>query len=103
MAKEQRYWPMALSGVCLAVALYYSVTDSAYRSEGCPSEVYPEAAFLFIAVPVALLALLLATKIAFTNVGSRSRRSLFTTSVALSSLCLAMTALFLWPTGSNCH
>ena len=59
MTKVHRYWPVALSGFCLVIAAYFALTDTAYRLTGCPVEVYPEAGFLFIVAPAALVALIL--------------------------------------------
>ena len=103
MARVQKYWPLALSGICLAVALYFSFTNTAYVLEGCPVEVYPEAGFLFIVGAAALLALIFAARIAFAELPARSGRTSFIASVALSAVCLALTAVSIWPTGSSCH
>ena len=103
MAKVRKYWPMALSGVCLSIALYYAFTDTAYVLEGCPMEVYPELGFLFIVAPVALIALGLAMKVVLADSSVRSRRTSLIASVALSLVCLVLTMAAIWPTGSSCH
>ncbi|WP_028970072.1 hypothetical protein [Sphingomonas sp. URHD0057] len=102
MINMQRYWPLGLSGICLAVALYFSFTNTAYVLEGCPIEVYPEAGFLFIVAPAALIALILAITATLMDARARSRILLLIASGALSALCLALTMVSIWPTGSSC-
>jgi hypothetical protein len=102
MTKVQRYWPVALSGACFATATYLSLTDTAYRMMGCPIEVYPEAGFLLVVGPFALIALVLAIKGAAPEHRSRFERISVIGSVVLSVFCVGLTVLLLWPTGSGC-
>jgi hypothetical protein len=102
--KVASYSPIALSGFCLVLAVYFTVTDTAWRLSGRPSEIYPELGFLFIVIPASLAALVLAIKAA--PLGTRSsphldhRRRIL--SLAFNVLCLALTTAFIWPTNSVC-
>ena len=103
MASVQKYGPLALSGACLAIALYFSMTNTAYVLEGCPSEVYPELGFLLIVVPLAVVALAFAWAAAFSGLTARLRKASCTTSMALCVTCLVLSAVAISPTGSACH
>jgi hypothetical protein len=103
VAKVQKYWPMVLSGTCLAATVYFTLTDKAYVLEGCPVEAYPELGFFFVIGPAALLALMLAVRVGFANLSARSRRTSLIASVALCVVCLALTAVSIWPTSGSCH
>lgn len=102
MSKVERYWPVALSSVPLALGAFFLLTDTAWRLMGCPAEVYPEAAFLLIVGPAAFVSFLLAIKAATNNSPSLARRALIVGSVVLSAICVGLTLLFIWPTGGKC-
>lgn len=102
MTKVQQSWPVVLSGGCLVVAAYFTLTDTAYRMSGCPSEVYPEAGFLLLVGPTAFIALLLAITGMGAKARSRLRRVSVSGSVLLSAVCIGFTLLSIWPTGSSC-
>ena len=102
VTKVQRYWPVALSSVCLVVAAYFALTDTAYRLTGCPVETHPEAGFLFIVLPAAFVALILAVRGGVAEVSSQSRKKSLVGSLALSLICVGLTLALIWPTGSSC-
>lgn len=102
--KVASYSPIALSGFCLVLAAYFTVTDTAWRLSGCPSEVYPEYGFLFFIIPASFAALVLPIKGTFPRNRSnpRANRRQTILSLALSVLCLALTTASIWPTNSVC-
>jgi cytochrome bd-type quinol oxidase subunit 2 len=96
VAKTLRYAPMFFSGACLASALFFSVTDTAFRLRGCRSEDYPELFFLILVAPVAVAA------VATAILALRSARKWpFASSIVLSVLCVAMTIFALIEPGSG--
>ena len=105
MTRLRLCWPVALSGICLVVAIYFSLTDTAFRLRGCRDEDYPEYAFLLIVSPVALVALILGTKACLPRTRSGpARRFLVGASLVLSILCAAYTiAALLEPGGGTCR
>jgi hypothetical protein len=99
------YWPVVLSIACLAAAVYFSLTNTAYVIIGCPYDVYPEAFFIFFVAPAALLALVLSVLAVRSKFKSRWRlyKVAISISLALSAFCvLTVIYLFVTPTTSAC-
>lgn len=102
MTQVQRYLPVALSGACVIVAAYFTLTDTAYQLMGCPSDTYPEAGFLLIVDPVAATALTLSIMSMNGQNRPRLQRASIIGSVVLSTLSVILTLWLVWPTGSSC-
>lgn len=95
------YWPVGLSAICLLVAIYLSVTDTAYLVRGCRVEDYPEAFFIFFVAPGALLAFVLGLRSVRSEPGRRKPQVI--ASAILSIACIAATVSVLAaPEGSIC-
>ena len=89
----RRPWPSALSLVFLVIALYFSLTNSAFVIRGCGVEDYPELGFMLIVAPAALLGLLLS----FGNLKARWM------SVGISLFCLiSIVVVLTTAAGSGC-
>jgi hypothetical protein len=95
MTKSQRLLSLGLAGVALAVALYFTFTNTAWRLIGCPEQDYPEIAFAYLFTPAALMA--------FIPASLGQGKAALIASVTLSSLCLVLTVILVWPTGGNCQ
>ena len=92
------------SAISLAFAGYFSFTDRAYLLRGCRKEDYPEVIFLFIILPMALLALGAGLRsILDTRHSTRRRYSPLAISLLLSVLCIGITiAVLIEPGKGGC-
>ncbi len=63
-ALRPRYWVMWIGLLLLAATLYLGMTDTIWRLQGRPAEVYPEIAVLGFGMPVSLLVILIGALIA---------------------------------------
>jgi len=97
--------PLALSGICLAVAIYLSATDTAFHLRGCRIEDYPELTFLIIVAPVALVALVLAIMASLPRTRSRPARLFLTSASLILSIIGAIVTIdvLLEPGGGTCR
>lgn len=102
MNQVQRYLPVALSGACVIVAAYFTLTDTAYRLMGCPSDIYPELGFLLIVAPVAVTALTLSIIGMSVQNRPRLQRASIIGSVVFSTVSIILTLWSVWPTGGSC-
>src|SRR4051812_35822325 len=100
-AKLKLYGPVAVSALCLAGALYFSLTNSAYVIRGCREEDFPELAFILFTGPVALIALVVSIASVRANVTLGVKRIMVGVSLLLSLLSILLTLWVLFEPGGN--